>query len=331
MFSSLYQIAKNTFRESVREPIFLLVLLTALMLIGTYPMFTLFVFRQQVKLVVDSAMATMMVFGWITAVLCASHAIAREINNGTALLVLSKPVERYVFILAKIMGILLALSVFCLLAGLATLIAVRVAKDQFRLDNTALGIYFGAIALSCLIAGAHNYVTRSSFVMAAVVTLLAVLPVAALIVYFVPVKGEHIGFSWEILPALILILYSVWAMGTLATALSTRFDLVSNLTICSVIFVVGLMSDWLLGRHVLAPAGGGVLSRAGLLVARALYACIPNWQLFWMADALAAQRPIPLAYVLFGGLYIALFVLLFIGLAALMFWGREVGKQDTIT
>jgi len=58
VFAALYQIAKNTFRESVREPIYLLVLLSALCLIGIYPIFTLFVFREQVKLVVDSAMAT---------------------------------------------------------------------------------------------------------------------------------------------------------------------------------------------------------------------------------------------------------------------------------
>ena len=44
----------------------------------------------------------------------------------------------------------------------------------------------------------------------------------------------------ETVPALVLILYSVWAMGSLATALSTRFGLVSNLLLCTVIFLAGL-------------------------------------------------------------------------------------------
>jgi hypothetical protein len=318
VFTCLYQIAKNTFRETVREPIYLLVLLTALCLIGIFPVFTLFVFREQVKLVVDSAMATTLVFGWVVAVLSASYAIAREINNGTALLLLAKPVRRPLFIIAKIVGILAALAVFCILASLATIIAVRVAKDQFRLDNTVLAIYFGAIGLSCLLGGVHNYITRSSFPMAAVLSMLIVIPIAFVVIYFVPVEGERVGYAWNVVPALVLVLYAVWAMGTLATALSTRFDLVSNLVICSVVFVVGLMSDYLLGRHA---EGSWLIS--------SLYACIPNWQLFWMADALAAGKEIPLRYVALGGVYIILYVALFVVLAVLMFWQREVGERRT--
>ena len=84
MFTALYQVAKNTFREALREPIFLLVLLSALCLIGLFPVFSMFVFRAQERLVVDSAMATTMLFGWGIAVLISSYAISREIDNGTA-------------------------------------------------------------------------------------------------------------------------------------------------------------------------------------------------------------------------------------------------------
>ena len=95
MFNSYFLIVKNTYRENVREPIFLLVLLSALTLIGLMPATTLFVIDmfgdQAIKLVRDSSMAIMMVLGWVAAVLSASHGISREINNGTALLMLSKP------------------------------------------------------------------------------------------------------------------------------------------------------------------------------------------------------------------------------------------------
>jgi hypothetical protein len=336
-----------------------------------------------------------------------------------------------------------------------------VAKDQFRLDNTAMAIYFGALALSQIIAGVHNYVTRSSFPMAAVLSLLGLLPAVTVAIYFLPVKGERVGLAMELVPALILILYSVWAMGSLATALSTRFGLVSNLLLCTVIFLCGLMSDYLLGRHsreawsdtvprgqatlwsssyTFVPAevldvgrwsvperigGGGVftvwsaaaeptpppmvgsqpkevwrdgaewvrdprdLGAPPVLMARykverltwevvrvlgeerlgrqeggerpftayafrrsvhrprvpaggtyshphpspgsrtasVLHACVPNWQLFWLADALAAKRPIPSRYVAFGGGYAVLVVGFFVTLAIALFWQREVGSQ----
>jgi hypothetical protein len=465
VFSSLYQIAKNTFRETLREPIYLLVLLAALVLIGTYPLMTLFVFREQIKLVIDSAMATMMVFGWLLAVLSSSHAIAREIENGTALLLLSKPVKRPVFILAKILGILAALTVFCFLAFLASLIAVRVAKDQFRFDQTVMTLYFGALVLSFIAAALHNYVSRSSFPMAAVLAMLVFVPLVFVISYFIPSgEGEEralVGYAWEMVPPLLLVTYSVWAMGTLATALSTRLSLAPNFLVCSVIFVVGLMSDYLIGRHVyeewidtpvpqararlwvsyysFTPAerlsvgqwsepeaigteggpfivwcegqptgelpnlgdrpeeawrdvagwkrqlsdldnpprlmaqydantrqwnevlikGEGVAARrdgkdfasvvfrrsthkprtpvggtynapfpeGGSRIASVLYACVPNWQLFWMADALAADKQVPRAYLTLGGMYVLLLVGFFGLVAVVLFWNREVGGQ----
>jgi hypothetical protein len=464
MFTALYQIAKNTFRESLREPIFLLLLLMALCLIGLFPIFSLFVFSAQEKLVIDSAMATTMVFGWGLAILISSYAISREIDNGTALLLLSKPVQRPVFIIAKIFGILAANTVFCVLCSLATLISLRIASDQFRLDYTVMGVYFGAIALAFVIAGIYNYITRSSFPMAAVLALLVLIPMVAVFAHFLPYEGQRVGLSRALVPALLLIVFSVWAMGSLATALSTRFGLISNLLLCLVLFILGLMSDFLIGRNSLErwydvpPEGKGTLwmssytfaptelapvgkweaprkidteddfvvwsaqGRAGTLprnlgsnpaqawndndewkndiadlpgkprqmavydqenrswdvqvisaeaetveegasgmaaaytsyvfrrspnpprvptggtylnpfpkrgswLASALYAAVPNWQLFWMADALANKLEVPGSYVLYAAAYVLVMNILLILLAVLLFWNREVGKQ----
>jgi len=48
-----------------------------------------------------------------------------------------------------------------------------------------------------------------------------------------------------------------------------------------------------------------------------------------MADALAAGKTIPLRYVALGGVYIILYVALFVVLAVLMFWQREVGERTS--
>ena len=122
--------------------------------------------------------------------------------------------------------------------------------------------------------------------------------------------------DFQCLFSLLLVLFAIWAMGTLATALSTRLPLVGNLMVCGVIFVIGLMSDYLLGRHA-----------AGNWFAAAAYAAVPNWQLFWVADALAAGQPIPWQYVALGAGYIFLFVAFFTALAVVLFTDREVGQQ----
>ena len=313
------QIARNTVRETLRQPIFFLVLLSALVLIGIYPLFTLFVFREQIKLVMDSAMATMLLFGWVVAVLSASHTISREIHNGTVLLVLSKPVNRNAFLAGKIAGILTALTVFAFLASLATLVSIRVAKDQFNLDNTALAIYFGALALSCVAGGIGNYARHTSFPMTAVLAMLLLLPLATVMCYFLPVEEGVSRLYWPMLPALVLVWFSVLALGTLATALSTRLDMVPNMILCGIIFVLGLVSDFCFGQQA-----------AHNWVAFLLYNTIPNWQLFWMADALAAKRDIPWLYVAWAAVYVLSFIGGFLALAALLFRNREVGKQDLV-
>ncbi|MFA5206282.1 MAG: hypothetical protein WC708_17940 [Lentisphaeria bacterium] len=320
--SAFFHIARNTFRETLRQPIYFLVLGTALALIGIFPIFTMFVFREQVKLVVDSALATSLLFGWGAAALAASHAISREIHTGTALLVLSKPVQRGVFLAAKMAGVLAALLLFMFLNALATLIAVRVARDQFQLDNRALAIYFAALALGCAAGGVVNFTRRSSFPMAAVLGWLLLLPLAAFGLSQLPVAAGYDlqpGFEWELLPALLLIALAALAMGALATALSTRLDLVPNVIVCSAIFLLGLMSDYLFGRYA-----------ASSLPAAVLYALIPNWQLYWMADALAAHKHIPWNYVGWAAGYTAQFVAVFGLLAAGLFHRREVGRQSLV-
>ena len=113
------EIAANTFKESVREPIFSLLLLCAVLLIANFPFVSIFVFYDQVKLVVDSSMATTMLFGLFAAVLCASHTVSREMRDGTVLLLFSKPIHRATFILGKIAGIMVASLLFVLVCNAA--------------------------------------------------------------------------------------------------------------------------------------------------------------------------------------------------------------------
>ena len=131
---NFFKITSNTFKESVREPIFFLMLFAALVLIGHYPSAALFVFSEQLKLVVDSSMATSLIFGLVAGVLCASHTVAREMRNGTVLLLLSKPVYRWTFVFGKIIGIALAVTLFAAVCNFAAVISVYVATDQFRMD-----------------------------------------------------------------------------------------------------------------------------------------------------------------------------------------------------
>ena len=175
----IYKLARNTFIECIREPIYFLMLASALIMIGLFPTAAMFVFREQIKLVVDSSMATTLVFSLVVAVVCAAHTISREMKNGTVLLLMSKPVTRGSFVLGKILGIMAAITVFVFLCNASSLMSVLIAKDQFRLDYTAMGLYYAAIAISAVYGALRNFFNQKSFTANSLIALLILIPVLA--------------------------------------------------------------------------------------------------------------------------------------------------------
>ena len=313
-----YRLTLNTFRECVREPIFFLLLRVGLVLICILPMFSMFVFREQVKLVVDSSMATTMVLGLIVAALCSSHTITREMRNGTVLLLLSKPVPRYTFITAKIVGVTMALTVFTFSMIAASFVAVMIAKDQFRLDFGAMAFYYGVLAVCALTAAVLNYLKGISFPSAITFLTAAALPIYAVLLYLVQGAPDDEGFipPLQFITALSLLFPAVWLMGAISAALATRCGIVTNLTSCSILFFLGLISKYV-STHWLGGGFSGDLFSA----------ILPNWQYFWMADALAAHTQIPLRYLGWALVYSIIYGGFWAVWAMALFNDREVAKD----
>jgi len=310
-----YHVARNTYRECLREPIFYVLLFTAVFLIGLFPSLSLFVFYEQAKLVADSSMATTLVFGLLAAALCSSYCIAREARDGTMLLLLSKPVHRWVFVLAKISGIIAALTVFTLVCNLASLVSLRVAVDQFRIDFQLLYIYYALLAVASLYGMFRNYHANAPFASAAIYALAALLALLLAQLQFLPFGKDSAPVSWGVAPAFALLFFAVWTMGALTVALATRLQTVPNLIVSSALFFLGLVSNYLIGRHV-----------EGSLLCRTLYALVPNWQFFWMADALASNVAIPASYLFWALVNVVAYIAICATVAIALFRHREVGR-----
>lgn len=278
-------IAANAFMELVRQPVFLL-LMTASSVFEIFlatPYY--FAFGDEPKLVKNSVLAVMLLTGLFGAVLSASASLAREIRSGTALAVLSKPVGRAQFLLAKYAGLILALTFLTYVNLVAALIASRMTFDAYSsTDLAAVGIFTGGVVVAYALAGFSNFFLRRPFVSDAAFALLLMVTVAAFVIFqFTTQKQSTYELSivdWRLVPAAVLILFALWILAALALACSTRFDMIPTLAICSALFLVGLMSDYLFGR----PAERGVWWGS------VLYTLVPNWQNFWLADALDAGK-----------------------------------------
>jgi len=278
-------IALNAFMELIRQPIFLLLLTGSVLfeLFLAVPYY--FAFGDEMKLVKTSTLAVMLLSGLFGAVLSASASLAREIRTGTALAVLSKPVGRAQFLLAKFAGLAAALTLLAYVNLLGVITASWMAFDAYgKTDVTAIAIFAGGIAVAYGLAGFSNFFLRRPFVSDAVFALLLLITLAAFVIMQFTKQSQSLSqtasVDWRLVPAGILILFAFWIFAALALACSTRLDMIATLAVCSAVFLVGLMSDYLFGL----PAA------KGSWWASTLYTVLPNWQLFWLADALETGK-----------------------------------------
>ncbi len=338
-------IATNAFMELVRQPVFLL-LMTASVLFEIFlatPFY--FAFGDEPKLVKNSTLAVMLLAGLFGAVLSASASLAREIRTGTALAVLSKPIGRAQFLLAKYVGLMAALAVVTYVNLIGSLLASRMAFDAYgTTDLFAVGVFALGVVIAYLLGGFSNFFLRRPYVSDTAFCLVLMVTVAFVVINFyskdIKPQAFATGVDWRLIPAGVLVLFALWVLAALALACSTRFDMIPTLAICSAFFLLGIMSDYLLGRRAepiwrfdlqaeasssrlsssqkdllkelvvkydkdhnnvldvkereaLTEADKSRLKNAGLggsAWASVLYSVTPNWQLFWLADALATDK-----------------------------------------
>src|SRR5436190_18372553 len=285
-------IAGNAFMELIRQPVFLLLATSSAVFCIFLASIPYFAMGDDPKLAKDSVLAVMLLAGLLGAVLCASASLAREIRAGTALAVLAKPVGRAQFLLAKYAGLAGALAVLTYVNLLAVLLSSRMAYDAYGdTDWLALWIFYGAIALAYGMGGFANYFLRRTFVSDAVLSLVLMTTLAFVVINFLDKEGKTqpfaAGIDWRMAQASILILLALLVLAALALVCSTRLEIISTLAICSTAFLLGLMSNYLLGDR----------AQEGSWWASILYTLIPNWQNFWVADALAEDKIIPWSYI----------------------------------
>ena len=135
--------------ELIRQPIFLLLMTGSVLFEIFLAVPYYFAFGDEMKLVKTSALAVMLLSGLFGAVLSASSSLAREIRSGTALAVLSKPVGRAQFFLAKFAGLAAALALLAYVNMVGVMLASWMAFDAYGSTNLmAIGIFGGGILLA---------------------------------------------------------------------------------------------------------------------------------------------------------------------------------------
>lgn len=322
----LYAIARNTFVETIRQPIYGVLLAVTAGLIILSPSLAAFSLESggDQKVMKDVCLATLLLFGLLASVFSATAVMTREITDQTVLTVVSKPVSRPVFLVGKYLGVCGAMVIAHYLLSVVFLFAARhgvleTAADP--VDQPVLVLGGTALLVALIAATFGNYVYGWHFASTVIAWAIPVGTVALLITLFFKkdwaTQAPTSDFGdMKLIHASIMIFFAVLVLTAFAVAFASRFSQVVTLTLCASVYLLGLLSDYYLGR----PAAGGEA-----WVYNLLYAAVPNFQYFWAGNAITQELPIPPGQVFEVGLYAVLYSLGVLGLGVALFQTREVG------
>jgi ABC-2 type transport system permease protein len=132
----VFAITMNTLTELTRLRVFYVLLIFALLLIGSSVFVARLAFEQEFQILKDVSLGAMSIFTSLLAIVATARLIPQDIEDRTIYTILAKPVPRIEYILGKILGVLLLLVISTIVMS-AMFLAVLYAREQTLLHETA--------------------------------------------------------------------------------------------------------------------------------------------------------------------------------------------------
>lgn len=277
MLGQILTIARNTFLESVRQPIYFILIA----LCGIFQLLTTWSAGFSMdysstaevsaddKLLLDIGMATVFVCGMLASAFLATAVISKEIERKTVLTVVSKPVSRPTLVLGKYLGV----STAIVIAGATMLLFLQMSIRHKVMSTTADDIDGPVIVFTLLAVGISlvvgvwcNFFYGWVFTQTATMLLFPLMLAAWLGVLLVgkgwKVQPMTTDFKTQIGIASICLILAQLVLTSIATAASARLGQVMTLLICCGVFMLGLTSNYFLGSRAISNQFVGRIAKA---------------------------------------------------------------------
>lgn len=310
-------LASATRGDLVRRPLYHFVLLGLALMIFLSQYVTLFSFYQEMNLVREMGMATITFFGFILIVLLAGVVVTDELEDRTAVTLLTKPISRAAFLLGKYLGLLGAVA-----PGVFILAGVLFVTLWFMAMPAVLG--------------------SDAFVMAAVgddAFVAAVMEPASggTAVSNRPWSARTSG-AWGELPGMLelqwrffvlsnggvvlqgafLSFLQIAVLGAFGISLAAFFPTVVSASATSLLFVLGNISSYMLAAVEKWQVG------AASVAARVLYYLVPNLGYFNLQTFYSEGRIISVRYLGCAAAYALVYTVAVFLVSCAAFRRREI-------
>ncbi len=216
---ALAGIALNTFRESVRQPFYYLLVAAGVAALVVTMWLPLFTFYNNTDMYKELGLSFVLHVVLLGGLLAAATGVAREVEAKTAQTILAKGLGRWQFVVGKYLGAMAAVTVATAVLGV-----VLVACVYYR-----VGLDAGVLERALVRGGVGHEVEAF--------------------------RARQINQSLTVMPGLVLVLMQAGVLAALATALSARFSVAGSVALSLAAFLAGHLTVFLAGS---GGTGGGV-------------------------------------------------------------------------
>jgi ABC-type Na+ efflux pump permease subunit len=286
-------IAVNTLTESMRQKVYNILLLFALVVIASASFFSQFSFgeeagqiaSEQLKFIKDFGLGAISVFGMLIAIVGTALLIPNEVENRTIYTILAKPVRRFEFLLGKYSGSVLLIFVSLILMSVM-FGAELVFKQQRLIGDVVQGTQAAAAA--------GGQVDQQEFQRA-----------------ITQIRKE--ALDPDLVKGVVLIFVKLALLASVTLLASTfSTSMVFNVTVAFMVFFAG---------HLVGTARE--LWEQNRL-ARYFLALIPDLGMFNVADDIILGNAIPWAHVAKVALYGFVYLSVVVAASHFIFADREI-------
>lgn len=277
-------LARATYGETVRRPLYTILLLAFAVGIFLSKFLTLFSFAQEINLVREMGMATLSFWSLVIIAVLSGTLITQELEDRTAVTLLTKPLRREEFLLAKFAGLLLSLVPGLLVLAVVLLLTLWMMSVPHLAVSDADLVREGSPLRTALSA------TWTHFL--------------------VPEGGFVLG-------GLLLVFLQAVVMAAIAVSLSAFFPTVVTASALLLVFMLGNLAAYMVAAvHDLGP-----LARGG---ARAAAYLFPNFGYFNLQTSFSEGKLVSIRYLGLATAYAGLYAAAVFLVSCALFRKREV-------
>ncbi|MDX2273037.1 MAG: ABC transporter permease [Cyanobacteriota bacterium] len=164
-------IARNVFRETIRDRILYLVLVFGIVMVGAVTLLPQVANRAENKIILDLGLAAINFLGLIVAVFVGTGLVNKEIEKRTVFVLIAKPMSRSEFILGKHLGLSALLSVLLLMMTAIFLGLVLLRDPTAPWLGVLWSIVFIFLELVLIVAAALMFGVFTSSILATLYTI----------------------------------------------------------------------------------------------------------------------------------------------------------------